>query len=342
MRFFCYYSIMKTKWLIILVLVVSIASHFAFFGHPNETVFDEVHFGKFISGYFTHEYFFDIHPPLGKLLISGMGYIGGFKPGFSFGEIGQKFPDNTYLWLRFPPMIAGMLLPLVFYGLGKRLGFSILASATLGILLVLENAFIAQSRFILLDSFLLLFGFLSLFFYIGYHNDERKRIENLILTAIFVGLSISVKWTGLSFLGIILFFQFIEIVKKFSWRITLHSIIVFSVVPVVIYGSIFAIHLSLLNKSGPGDAFMTPEFRKTLIGSTDYQNTDIIPLNITGKIVELNKQMYTSNTTLTADHPYSSKWYTWPFMQRPIYYWHGSDTRILQAGQNIEPEDSRI
>src|SRR3990167_7101594 len=138
----------KTIIITAIILALSILTHFAFFGHPNETVFDEVHFGKFISGYFTHEYFFDIHPPLGKLLISGMGYIGGFKPGFSFGEIGQKFPDNTYLWLRFLPMIAGMLLPLVFYGLGKRLGFSILASATLGILLVLENAFIAQSRFI--------------------------------------------------------------------------------------------------------------------------------------------------------------------------------------------------
>ncbi len=31
-------------------------------------VFDEVHFGKFISGYIRGTYFFDIHPPAGKLL----------------------------------------------------------------------------------------------------------------------------------------------------------------------------------------------------------------------------------------------------------------------------------
>ena len=104
---------MPKHLLLLIILGLSLITHFLFFGHPNETVFDEVHFGKFISGYFTHEYFFDIHPPLGKLLISGAGYLADFKPGFSFAEIGQKFPDNIYLWLRLLPTLAGILLPLI-------------------------------------------------------------------------------------------------------------------------------------------------------------------------------------------------------------------------------------
>ncbi|MBI4119878.1 MAG: hypothetical protein HY454_00215 [Parcubacteria group bacterium] len=69
---------------------------------------------------------------------------------------------------------------------------------------------------------------------------------------------------------------------------------------------------------------MTPEFRKTLVGSADSANPNLKPLNIFQKFKELNVQMYKSNATLTATHPYSSKWYTWPLMTRPVYYWNGS------------------
>ncbi|MEK7583388.1 MAG: hypothetical protein AAB483_03260 [Patescibacteria group bacterium] len=41
---------MRKHLAIIIVLLASIAVHFAFFGYPKETVFDEVHFGKFVSG----------------------------------------------------------------------------------------------------------------------------------------------------------------------------------------------------------------------------------------------------------------------------------------------------
>jgi len=131
---------MQKHWPIILILAVSLVIHFAYFGQPAETVFDEVHFGKFISGYFTHQYFFDIHPPLGKLLISGMGYLGGFKPGFSFAEIGQKFTDHTYLWLRFLPTLAGALLPLVIYWLAVELGLSRWGALVAGLFHTLNHA----------------------------------------------------------------------------------------------------------------------------------------------------------------------------------------------------------
>lgn len=337
---------MKTKWLIIIVLVVSIASHFAYFGHPDETVFDEVHFGKFISGYFTHEYFFDIHPPLGKLLISSVGAMTGFKPGFSFAEIGSKFPDDAYLWLRLLPAFAGTLLPLVLFLLALELGLSRWAAFTVGILIALENALIAQSRLILLDAFLLLFGFAALYCYFRWRNISGKGGHSkwyLLSAGLMAGLAVSVKWTGLSFIAIIGIFELFHLWqdRRGTASKRFRAVILCLVVaPIVVYASTFVIHLKLLSKTGPGDAFMSAEFRKTLAGSPDSQNSNIKPLGFVSKITELNSEMYRANAGLTASHPYSSKWYSWPFMQRPIYYWYqktapATDSRIYFMGNPL-------
>ncbi len=312
---------------VLIILAASVIVHFLFYGHPNETVFDEVHFGKFISGYFTGEYFFDIHPPLGKLLISAVGYVNGFQPGFSFAEIGQKFPDNAYLWLRLLPTIAGILLPLVIFYLALEVGLSRLAAFAVGALAVLENSLLTQSRFILLDSFLLLFGFSSLFFYLKYRRINRTSL--LILTGIFGALAASVKWTGAAFLAIPIIMEALRVLRS-KEQIWVNLLLVkkfnLLVLPLAIYFAIFAIHLGLLNKSGPGDAFMTIAFQKSLKGNQNQAHPEIKPLNLFEKFVELNLQMYKSNATLTATHPYSSHWYSWPFMVRPIYYWYQADT----------------
>src|SRR3989344_8356985 len=163
---------MRKHLAIILVLVASITVHFAFFGYPKETVFDEVHFGKFVSGYFTHEYFFDIHPPLGKLIISGAAKIVGFQPGFSFANIGEVFPDTIYLWLRLLPTLAGTLLPVVIFLLALELGFSKAGATGAALLVVFEGALLIQSRFMLLDAFLLLFGFGAWWLYAKYRRTD--------------------------------------------------------------------------------------------------------------------------------------------------------------------------
>ncbi len=310
----------------------SLLTHFLFFGYPNETVFDEVHFGKFISGYFTHEYFFDIHPPLGKLLISGVGYLAGFQPGFSFAEIGQKFLDNIYLWLRLLPTLAGVLLPLVIFFLVLRLGLSRLAAFTAAMLIVLENAILVQSRFILLDSFLLLFGFSALLAYLKYAQENK--ILYLFLSGALAVLSFSVKWTGGTFLALIIILEIIRLIKGRSGLFLLRNLMALIIIPFIIYFSIFAIHLGLLTKSGPGDAFMSLGFQKTLAGSI-VNAEGYRPLGLMAKFVELNLKMYGANTNLTAGHPYSSRWYTWPFMARPIYYWYENSPGIASQESRI-------
>ncbi len=357
---------MTRKASLIILILVSIGVHFAFFGQPNEIVFDEVHFGKFVSAYYTHQYYFDIHPPGGKLIIAGFAKILSAKGGpafggqpFNFTQIGQPFPDHKYLALRFLPILAGTLLPIIIYFLALELGFPTLGAFGAGILVALENSLLTQSRYILLDPFLLLFGFTSLLFYLKYYNTNLSLTKgtfvnyklwyNIFLMAVFGGLAASIKWTGLAFIGLAGIVELFKI-ANYGLRITdqkiLHLlkniskfIIFFVLIPFLIYFSIFTIHFSLLTKSGDGDAFMTPAFQKTLAGSAYANDTITKPLNVFQKFIELNKEMYQANKTLTATHPYSSKWYTWPFMTRPIYYWNKTSTIHLEAQP---PSESRI
>jgi len=315
---------MSNKWLIIIILGVSILTHFIFFGHPKETVFDEVHFGKFVSGYYTHQYFFDIHPPLGKLMIAGFGKLFDFNPSFSFANIGDKFPDNKYMALRFLPTLAGALLPVIIFLLALQLGFSKTASFCSAIFVVLESGLLVQSRLILMDAFLLLFGFSALLFYFKFRKD--KHWKNLLWFGIMGGLSASVKWTGIAFIGLPAVIELFFILRDSHFKKLINLALFFVVTPFVVYFSIFTIHFSLLTKSGPGDAFMTLAFQKTLAGSIYEKDPSLKTPNLISKFFELNYQLYDSNRRLTATHPYSSKFYTWPFMIRPIYYWIGGDT----------------
>lgn len=302
---------MSNKQLLFILLAVSVATHFVFFGNPNQTVFDEVHFGKFISGYYTHEYYFDIHPPLGKLIIAGFAEIFSFKPEFSFTQIGDKFPDNKYLALRFLPSLAGALLPIVIFLLALQLKFKPQTAFMAGLLIAVENALIVQTHYILMDGFLLLFGFLTLLFYF-----RRK----FLWMALFGGLAISIKWTGLTFLALSFLVEIFQIYKQGEFKQFFKLPIYFFVIPLILYFSVFVIHFSLLTKSGSGDAFMSSDFHDE---------------NVFKKFTELNVQMYQSNQRLTATHPYSSQWYTWPLMSRPIFYWVSGNSRIYLLGNPV-------
>ncbi len=56
----------------IMFFVLAIVTRFFYFNFPGKVVFDEVHFKKFVRSYFAQENYFDILPPLSKLLIAGM------------------------------------------------------------------------------------------------------------------------------------------------------------------------------------------------------------------------------------------------------------------------------
>ena len=289
-------------------------------GLPPAIVFDEVYFRQFAASYLTNTYFFDIHPPLVKLFFAGIASLANLSP--------EQINDTSGLILRYLPAIAGALLvPLVYIILRQlRLGRRI---ATLGAaLILLDNALLVESRFILMDSVLLLAGFGALSAYLALRARRGNwRWLWITILALLIGVLISIKWTGFAVAGLIGFAWLAEgIVKRLNWQRMLgEAAVIVLIVPTIYIGS-FMLHFNLLNHSGEGDAYMSEKFQSTLIGNPKYNES--ARMAFWDKFVELNTQMYTAQNTLKGvEHPYASKWYTWPLELRTVYYWQGETSK---------------
>ncbi len=315
----------------ILVTILSILVHVVFFGHPSSVVFDEVHIGKYIIWHLQHSYFFDVHPPLGRLIFAFFAYLINYGDiVVDFGKIGNLLP-NWIILLRIVPIIFGILLSPIVYGILRNLNINKKLAFLGGVLICLENSTIVQSRFLLTDSFILFFGFLSLLLYLIYRNHINIKYSYLVfyLAVICAISAFSIKWIGLSFLGMIVFFElinhYLDYGKIFSVKL-FKCMIIIGLLFVSIYSAIFAIHLRVLPNTGNGDPYMSKEFQKNLIGSQyENDNSIIAKKDFPHKFLELNAEMISANNRLVYKHDYSSLWYTWPMMSRPIYYWNSSD-----------------
>ncbi len=316
---------MSQKKVIICVLsVFSFIVHFAFFGSPQEVVFDEVYFGRFISAYENGEYYFDIHPPLGKLIIFGFVHIFDTRLDSDFSTIGNAYVDHEQFILRFLPCLTGSLIPIVLFFLALEMGFSLRGSTVLSILLIFENSLVVQTHFLFLDGFLILFGFVALLMYMIY----RRCTKNIFLLAACVcgSLAVSIKWTGITFLFLILIYEIITR-RIYNVRYVGKSLLLFVVVPCVLYFSFFIMHFMLLPHPGSGDSFMSKSFYDTQHDL--HADLSIEPMSMWKQFLELNRTMYSANKSITQGHAYGSMWYTWPFMVKPVYYWTDDMGRFI-------------
>ena len=297
--------------LLLILFASSLLVHVALFNFPSQVVFDEIHFGTFARSYTTGEYYFDIHPPLGKLLILGAAKLGGTSLPSNLTEIGQQYEPKDLFFLRIFPLLTGILLPLLIYLLAFELTKSAWTAFLAGVMVAFENALLLQSRFAFLDIPLLFFGFAALFAFLRQEHTSNIRTKLLLLLSagFLFGASYSIKWTALALLaplGLIALYSFWQS-RSLKWFAVKIGIVLAT--SFAVYALSFAIHFALLTQPGPGDAFFETGFRQKPFFE---------------KFLSLNKEMYAANKRITDDHPYKSSWYAWPLDQKPIFYWNSS------------------
>lgn len=304
-------SVRHDVTIFLVILLLAACTRVFFLSYIPQVVFDEVHFGKFISAYCcTHERFFDIHPPVGKLLIAAGAYLSGYNGLFPFEYIGQPFVDVPIVGVRMVPALFGTLLAGVIYILLRLMNVSKLFSALGAIAIAFDNALIVESRFILMDNILLVmtFGALAAGIATVRARSIYTSLGYAIVAGVLSGAAMGTKFTGMIAGGLVillfLVYAYIQGTKRYAeWGVKI-AIVVCSAA--IIYLGAWAIHFSLLTQPGSGDVWGVP-------------TGNFIP-----DLIYLHQQMISANYNLTSGHPYGSKWWTWPLMIRPVFYWQGS------------------
>ncbi len=348
----------KTLFFLILLLSLSFFLHFIKLSYPSSVVFDEQWYASDAYSYFKNVYYFDTHPPLGKILIAFSGYLFGFEkplPETNFNyRFNSQYPNiKNYLPFRFFPAFLGSLLPLLAFFITRELGVSKKASFLVGIFFLFENALLLQSRLVLLEIILVFFSLLSVFFYLKFRsqiNYSKKWFLLLFCLGISLGAAISVKWTGIIILITIIFLEILrldeeQVEKKEALfpflrklKKTLISLFIFLIlVPFLTYLFSFFIHFSLINF--PRD---TKDLTDPLLYSKEEKTTKTFSElqykepegNFLTKFIKLNKNM-TGVLNITKEHPYSSVFFKWPFGEKPILYYWKDNSRLYLMGNSF-------
>ncbi|XP_001603023.1 protein O-mannosyltransferase 1 [Nasonia vitripennis] len=267
--------------LAVVLLIAGVATRFYRLEEPRSIVFDELHYGKYVSLYMKNTFFFDPHPPLGKQLISAAAYLAGFDGNFKFDRIGSQYAESAPLFaLRLIPALCGSLLIPTAYHLALEIGLRQWSAAIAGLLLLLDNALLTQSRFILMESILIQFSLVGLLCIMKFRKVRDKPLTLswwFWLIAGFGNLTcaLCVKYVGFYSLLLALYLvgrdYWSLIPKKHLSTMTLYlhlmaRIFVIGTVITSVYLSIFYVHLSVLTKAGPHDSVMTSAFQASLEG----------------------------------------------------------------------------
>lgn len=294
----------------------------------NGMYFDEIYHGRtayeFINGLTSYE---NTHPPLGKIFIALGVLIFGMNP-FGWRIVGTLF---------------GIAMVPFSYLFAKKLTDSTPAAALACTLFTFDFMHFAQTRLATIDVYITFFVILMYYFMYVYSTMSfydtplRKTFLPLGACGVCMGLGIACKWTGiyagaglaLIFFGV-LFRRYREYVyaKKFSKKSfkshsanavsrnailegfapnTLRTIgfclIFFVAVPAVIYV------LSYL----------------PFVDYTEGRG-------LFSRMLHNQETMFSYHSGLDATHAYSSPWYDWPIIRRPIWYYSRIVTGVSQQG----------
>lgn len=288
------------------------------------TYFDEIYHARtayeFIHRMSVYEW---THPPLGKVFIS-LGI--------------RAFGMNPFGWRIVGTLFGIFMIPAIYLFAKRLLKKSPLAIVTT-LLFTFDFMHFAQTRIATIDVYVTFFIILMYYYMYKYYEMSfydtplKKTLVPLGLSGIFFGFAWASKWTGLyagAGLAVIFFYTLYEryeeyraalrtpkgstsgishktVIDRFrrNTLITLgFCVAMFVVVPIIIYTLSYIPYFN--TPSGHG--------LKTITDNASSMYT------------------YHSKTVADSTHPYSSHWYEWPIMYRPIWYFSNTLENGLKQG----------
>ncbi|KAL2259419.1 hypothetical protein VTK26DRAFT_6912 [Humicola hyalothermophila] len=353
------------EWLIAPILFTALAFFTRLYkiGLSNIVTWDEAHFGKFGSHYLKREFYFDVHPPAGKLLVGLSGYLAGYNGSFEF-KSGEKYPPEVnYTFMRqFNAFWGAVCVPMA-YWTAKELKLRRPAVWLVTLMVLCENSYTTISRFILLDSMLLFGTVATTLCWAKFHNQRKNSFEPewffwLFMTGLSIGFVCSVKLVGLFVTALVGLYTIEDLWNKFGdtkmplTELAAHfvaRVVGLIILPFLIYLLSFAIHFAVLTNSGPGDAQMSSLFQANLRGTDVGRNS---PLEVAygsmvtiknmgygGGLLHSHVQTYPEGSTqqqVTCYHhkDANNNWFFYP-NRRDTPYDPAADPRFIADGEVI-------
>lgn len=278
----------------------------------NSMYFDEIYHGRtayeFLHGLTSYE---NTHPPLGKIFIA-LGVL--------------IFGMNPFGWRIMGALFGIAMVPLI-YLLARRITESTPLASLACVMFAFDFMHFSQTRLATIDVYITFFVILMYYFMYQYSKLSfydtplRKTLLPLGACGVSMGLGIACKWTGIyagAGLALIFFATLYRRYREYCfakktpskisqgishWEITEHfipntrrtilfCIVFFVLVPAVIY---------LLS----------------YLPFVDYTEGR----GLFSRMLHNQQTMFSYHSTLDATHAYSSAWYEWPTIKRPIWYY---------------------
>ncbi|KAF9081328.1 hypothetical protein BGX23_001012 [Mortierella sp. AD031] len=190
-----------------------------------------------MNGYLSKEFTYDIHPPLGKLLLAGIAHLAGQYDGsFGFEEIGDAYGDKApYIAMRTTMAVLGALCAPMAYVTLRNKGQSAPTAILATLLVALDNSLVANNRLISLEAPLMFITALSFMSWTMFTNQSQRPFGAkwwfwLLLTGLASSGAISTKLPGaltVLAMGIMAVWDLWGLVKDESFTTPVWSDIVF-------------------------------------------------------------------------------------------------------------------
>lgn len=312
----------------------------------NSVVFDELHFSKFLDRILNRTWFFDIHPPLGKLILAYGSNFFGYEPdpNFVIEKIGHEYPAAVkYVIPRTISASFSVATVPVTYLIARRLAISRIGGVFAAASVLTDFLGIIEGRLILMDSQLVFFCQVALLCALELWRTPRaQRMQFfawLTLTGLFAGTALSIKHTALATPGLIAIVSFFGTTflaePLYIWECLYAAAVGLS----VYVGSFYVMFNALIFTGGKYDKFMDQDFQKTLINSETY-NPSVVRKPFWRLFSYLNWRMVASNAGIKKRHSWESLWYHWIVNWRGVLYFvkneaDGMKSRIYLIGNPV-------
>lgn len=288
----------------------------------NSMYFDEIYHGRtayeYINGLTTYE---NTHPPLGKIFIS-LGVL--------------LFGMNPFGWRIVGTLFGIFMLPFI-YVFAKQIMKNSASAALTCFIFAFDFMHFVQTRIATIDVYITFFVILMYYFMYRYcslsfyDKPLKKTLLPLGLCGISMGFGVACKWTGVYAgigLAIIFFATLFQRYREYryakerpeeSTNGVSHESIIKTFPSALIKTLLFCIVFFVMIPAG-------------IYALSYIPFKDTFSEGFVQKIINNQQSMFSYHSELTATHPYSSRWYQWPTMERPVWYYSNVISENLREG----------